>query len=248
MIEKAEPNCTIGRLLWGEVAKRSCAQNEHPVGRYFVDVARLEAASIIAFRELARDLACHGARQELVTWAQRAALEETEHANSCRALARRYRVNVEAAQVTGSGTRSLSDIALDNAYEGLTREAFGALIAHHQMQVAADPAVRTALERIAHDETRHAEFSIALYQWPQTRLDPTERASVHAARQQARSEMGPTLHQAYAPEVIVLAGLPTPEYLSRFSNSCLRKIGRRSTILRARWSAPSSRQDCLEAR
>ncbi len=211
IVEEGEPGCVIGRLPSGAVAKRCRARTEHPVGRYFADVARLEAASILAFRELARDLPHHGAPPELVAWAQRSAVEESHHARLCNDLARRYGVRPGPVLVTPSPLRGLREIAIDNATEGLTREAFGALVAHHQRCAASDPFIRAALSRIARDETLHAEFSIALHRWLLTRLDDVERQQVERARLQARAELGPRLHPAYAREVVELAGVPSPE-------------------------------------
>lgn len=213
VVEEGDPGCVIGRLPSGAISLRCRKGREHPVGRYFADIARLEAASIFAFRELARELEHYQAPRELVSWAERSAIEENLHATNCAHLARRYGVHLEPVLVAAAPIRRLFDIARDNVTEGLTREAFGALVAHYQASAAKDPAVRSALARIARDETNHAEFSIALHRWLLTQLDDAQRGSLEQARVQARIELGATLHPNYDRSVVELAGLPTPDLL-----------------------------------
>src|SRR5690606_15796747 len=121
-----------GRVTGGCVSSGVGRAEVHPVGRYFAENARLEAASVVAFLELADDLEAHGAPSDLVLWARRAAQEETRHARLCAGLARRYGADVGRVHVTQGARRTLLEIACENAAEGLTREAYGALVAHHQ--------------------------------------------------------------------------------------------------------------------
>jgi hypothetical protein len=145
-------------------------------------MARLEAASVFAFRELRVELRAHGAPRALVRAAERAARDETRHARATRALARRYGANVPPPVVERRPVRSLEAIALDNATEGCVRETFGALVAHHQAHTARDPVVSAAMKRIARDETRHAALAYDIDAWATQRLGRLARRRVDAAK------------------------------------------------------------------
>lgn len=215
VVEQGDDGCVIGRLPGGAITRSVREPCEHPVGVYFADNARLEGASIVAFLELARDLRHHGAPAELIAWAERAAREETRHAELCRALARRYGADVSETVIEPSPIRSLREIAVDNAREGLGREAFGALLAHHQMLTARDPAVRGAMQIIARDEASHAEFSIALHRWLSSQLGDDERVVVARARSSAVGELRAKLCAPRSPELELRAGLPAPDVAAR---------------------------------
>jgi hypothetical protein len=152
------------------------------LGSYFAEMARLEAASVFAFRELRVELRAHGAPRALVRAAQRAARDEVRHARATRALARRYGGDVRSPHVEGRPVRSLEAIALDNAVEGCVRETFGALVAHHQARAAQDPVVAATMARIARDETRHAALAHDIDAWVKRRLGPLARRRVDAAK------------------------------------------------------------------
>jgi hypothetical protein len=145
----------------------------------------LEAASVDAFRVLARELRHHGAPKSLVRAAERAARDEIGHARAAGALARRWGVMPRAPRVEPRPVRSLEAIAIENAVEGCVRETFGALLATHQARAAASPRLRETFSRIAKDETRHAALAWRVAQWLDGRLDGEARARVRAARRAA---------------------------------------------------------------
>lgn len=218
VVEKGDQGCAIGRLPSGGISATpicSPSDSRDAVGAYFAEVAQLEAASIVAFRELARDLERYGAPTSLVEWAERAAVEEARHAAICGGLARRYGVAPDPVRVEPSAPRDLRSIALDNAVEGLVREAFGALLAHHQGIAAMDVVVRAGMREIARDETGHAEFSIALHDWLRTRLSVEERAEVDAARLSMLKSLDTHVHRDYGSDVRKVAGLPSPDVSRR---------------------------------
>jgi hypothetical protein len=208
VVEEGDDNCVIGRLPSGQITPACSRRGEHPVGRYFADNARLEAASVIAFRELAAELEGHGAPPELVAWARRAADEELVHTKMCADLARRFGSEMGKVRVARAERRELFDIAKDNAVEGLTREAFGALLAHHQMLSAEDPEVRRVMRSIAHDEASHAEFSLSLDAWLSGRLSAEERRLVEEARLSAQAEFRASAERTHDDDLVRLAGVP----------------------------------------
>jgi hypothetical protein len=178
------------------------------LGAFFVEMARLEAASVEAFRRLRRELFVHGAPRRLVRAAARAAQDETRHARMAAALARRYGGEPAAPFVEPRPVRGLEALALDNAVEGCAREAFGALVATWQAKTVRDPLIRRFLQRIAHDETRHAALAFELDVGLSSRLDAPTRGHVVQTRRDALRELSTTAPE-WPQELRIKLGLPT---------------------------------------
>jgi hypothetical protein len=150
-------------------------------GAILAEMAGLEAASVVAFRRFAIELASFGAPRALVRSAERAAHDEVRHARVVGRLARRRGAKRGRLEVARAEPRSLEAFAIENAVEGCVRECFGALVATHQAANARDPEVRRALSAIAEDETRHAALAWEVARWVTPRLRPSERARVARA-------------------------------------------------------------------
>lgn len=171
-----------------------------PIGAYFADACRMEAASVHAFAALREELRMHGAPAELVGRAERAQEDEVRHARMTAKLARRFGAEegawAEPPQVTSLGQRSLEAVALENAIEGCVNETYAALLAMWQGENARDGRVREAMRAIAEDETRHASLACSVAQWIEPLLDDEARSRVdealaHAVRELARSSSLP---------------------------------------------------------
>jgi hypothetical protein len=193
LLIRCEPDCT-GRRPQGLLASRPATGA--PLGAYFAEMARMEAASIAAFRHLRRELLAHRAPRRLVRAAERAARDEARHARMTTALARRHGAEAIASRVEGIPVRSLEAIAIENAVEGCVRETFGALVASWQARAACDPLIRAAMTRIAHDETRHAALAFAVDAWARGRLGPEARGRVEQARSKAITEVATRAQEA----------------------------------------------------
>jgi hypothetical protein len=128
-----------------------------------------EHASIAAFARFSMLMLSMGAPPELVTGAQRASLDEVRHARACFSLARRYGANEAGPgplRVDDAlGRVTLADLAALTAEEGCVGETLGALLAEEQAALARDRVVRPLIERIARDETRHAELAWRFVAW-----------------------------------------------------------------------------------
>jgi hypothetical protein len=181
-------NCAIGRRPVGLQAAAPHSMHS-PLGGFFANAARLEAASVYAFERLARELSQLGAPSELIADAGVSALDELRHAQLVAALARRYGAEPSAPSVTAQGVRSRLEIALENAVEGCVRETFGALVAHHQAALARDPNVALSMLSVAADETRHAELAWRVAGWLEPRLSEAERKLVRCAQRAALLEL-----------------------------------------------------------
>jgi hypothetical protein len=165
------------------------ARIDSNVGRTFAEMARLEAASIVAFRTLARELAFHRAPRRLVRAAERAARDEIRHARAMTALARRHGAVVSVDEIATPAMRDLETIARENAIEGCVHETWGALLAHHQAMTADDPTVRAVMARIARDETQHAALGWQIAAWAKGRLDRDARDRVARAMRDASDRL-----------------------------------------------------------
>jgi hypothetical protein len=185
--------------------------NHASVGRTFAAAARLEEASVVAFRWLAAELAAHGAPERLVAWCRRSAVEEARHTELMSSLARRYGARPERPRYgEPTGVRPLEAIAIENAVEGCARETFGAAVAVWQGRRAGDPQVACSLTAIAADELRHAELAWAIADWSAPKLGRGGRARVSEARAVAALALAGR-NRAPSHEERLLAGLPAAE-------------------------------------
>jgi len=189
-----------------------CGAGRRPVGlrrprfaSWLGASAWMEAASVHAFERLATELETHGAPAWLIREAKRAARDEARHARTMRAIAKKRGVRVPATRAVARRARSLAAIARENAIEGCVHETWGALVAQVQAVRATDPAIRSAMKRIATDEKRHAALALAIADWAEPKLAPTTRARIDAARRGARARLERALESAPAIEE---AGLP----------------------------------------
>lgn len=155
------------------------------LGDYLAHSAQLEAASVYAFEQLARELEAHGAPADLVARARAACEDEIRHAEEVGALAIARGGVPAAPSVYAQDVRGLEEIAIENAVEGCVRETYGALVGAYQAAKASDHGLRRAMVNIAADEARHAALSHALHAWILGKLDADGRARVRAAQARA---------------------------------------------------------------
>lgn len=183
---------------------------EASLGAWLAEAAHLEAASVIAFRRLERELRRLGAPPALVRRARRSRADEIRHAREMASLARRFGSEPDRVLVTREVTRTSFAIALENAVEGCVRETYGALVASYQARRAADPELRSVLERVARDEARHAELAHDVATFLEPRLTERDRAAIAEARNEAIAGLRDAISRAPAEDVARLAGMPAP--------------------------------------
>lgn len=203
-------SCGAGRRPPGFEA--AAVSGPNALGLWLGQTADFEAASVDAFEILALELDAHGAPKALVRRAQAAAVDEVRHARMMRRLALRHGAKVGLRRKVVSGApRSLRAIALENAVEGCVKEAFAALVATVQADQATDPAVRAAMTKIAHDETRHAALALAVDRFLRSKLDHDDTLALDAATATAYAALEHEAPVALAPHALAAAGLPEPE-------------------------------------
>ena len=158
-------------------------------GEDFARAAWLEAASIQAFRRLARELRAHGAPEELVARARSAAKDEARHARLMTHLAKRSGAKVPRVEYEDRGVRDLEAIARENAIEACVGETYGALLAAWRAEHDRDAEVRDVMRAIAPDELRHAALGWAVDAWAKTRLSNEANVRVREARDEAAADL-----------------------------------------------------------
>jgi len=178
------------------------------MGYYFARCAELEGLSVYAFERLARELRALGAPRQFAERAEQAAMEEVSHASTMANLAARFGATPPALQMGALPLRSLYEVALENAVEGVVRETFGAAIALHQSVHAEDPEVRAAHVAIAEEERTHAELAFELDAWFAARLDAGQRARIEAAKAGAIEALRCELDVTPSSSLRAGAGLP----------------------------------------
>jgi hypothetical protein len=182
-----------GNSVFVHEGRRPFARLEHdrpwspgtPLGATLAELAYLEAASVLAFTELADQLARLGAPAELRDRCLAAAEDERRHASLLGALARQHGVTPREPRAHDREPPPLVELARHNAVEGCVFESFAALLAVVRSLTAADETVRMAYGSIAEDELRHGQLAWDIHAWACAQLDARARASVHADRERA---------------------------------------------------------------
>ena len=199
---------TCGRMTDGLAAPAGDGDGD-VVARHFERAAELEAASVLAFRRLARELAAHGAPSSLVERALAAARDEIRHARIVGRLAAAHGGRRAAIARAALPLRALDEIAIENAIEGCVRETYGALVASWQALAAGVPRVRAAMGAIAADEQRHAELAWAVARWAEPRLDRATRRRLRTARAAGIDALDGELASDPPLPLVRVAGLPS---------------------------------------
>lgn len=156
---------------------------------YLARCAHLEAAAVIAFGALTAEMEALGAPPALLADLREAEADEVRHTEAMTRLSRKYGAEPIVPVVGPRTARPAVDIAIENAVEGVVREAFGAAVALHQAQHAADPEVRQAFAVIADEECAHAALSYRVAAHLHGLLDAPARDRVEAATRAAIGDL-----------------------------------------------------------
>lgn len=222
-----------GRRPDGWVAAR--VDGADALGVWLGAIADLEAASVDAFRILEHELGVHGAPASLRRRARAAAADEIRHARTMRRLARRRGATVQRRTKMGPlRSRTLLEIAIENAVEGCVRETFAALVAEVQAARATDADLRDALRTIAKDETRHAALAHAVRAFLDSKLSTDERAAVDRAHREALARLADEAPVFLGDSARMAAGLPEASELRALARSLAASLADGAGIVSAR--------------
>lgn len=205
-IASGQDFCVGGRHT-GTLVHRAHGTGVDAVAAWLAREAAGEAGSVLAFRQLVRELKHHGAPKVLVEDARQAAADEVRHARMVRLLAQRRGGTPDAVEARPTPPRDLFEVALENAIEGCVHETFAAARAAWQARHAADRDVRAVSALLARDEARHADLAAAVHDWMMVALPPEQAAVVEAERRAAWARLASS-PPAVAPEAVRELGLP----------------------------------------
>jgi hypothetical protein len=206
---ETSPRLASGRPQLGHLPSGPLG-GEDPIGRFFARAAEAEHSSVFAFRELAHDLAQHGAPASLVKRCRDAARDEDRHRRVMVRLARARGVIAPSARSAPSRWPSLASLARENAASGCVDERWSAALTIYAAHFANDAGTRADLRAVASDEVRHAELAEDLDAFVASRLDARGRAAVATARAAAIRALRASLHRTRDSDPLVGAGLFPP--------------------------------------
>ncbi len=223
-----DPAAIVGQLSCeGQGYKYFCLGGRRPIGHidgpltepglpaFIAQSAHLEAASVLAFRELAQRLQRWGAPAALVERCRTAATEEAVHAELLGDLADEAGANVESV-IHREVSVDLACAALDNAVEGCVLEAWSAVVCAVVARRADTPTLRRVYARLAADETSHAQLAWDLHTWFLSQVSPEQRVSILAAQQRAIADLPACVHAQHRSAPASL-GLPGARAAAQFA-------------------------------
>lgn len=202
-----EQSCPGGRRASG--ASTTSCTHDPDLGAVLAGLAHREAASVVAFEELAHALMREGAPESLSRRALACADDERQHARAVHALAVRFGSGDVLDVPAPTRVPSLAELLALNAVEGCVRETYGALVAAHQADHASDAEIRSAFGAIARDEARHGLFSFALHDFARTHLDEATFDTLERARHEAAVELLAGSFDAPSEAIRKAMGLPS---------------------------------------
>jgi hypothetical protein len=226
--ERSRSEACVGRMPRGLAACEPSNERDACAG-FLAQSSYLEAASVLAFEQLAAELAELGAPRDLVEAAERASQEERIHAREVSELACAYgaspltaplrfaRAPEGAHRRQPTEKRDLEEIALENVVEGCVRETYGAMIGAFQSVRAGDRRVQKCMRAIAEEELGHARLSHQVHRWIMPRLGAAARTRVQEAMAHAVSSLRRSV-QSTSPDRELQSALGLPD---RFAASLL---------------------------
>jgi hypothetical protein len=201
-------SCAVGRKPGDLLA--NCdgpGDGEDPVGTALAEMARIEAASVHAFRRLERSLGELGADPTLRARARSAARDEIAHARSAARLAKKRGARPRPITLAKGPAPTTFDLALENAVEGCVHETLGVAYLEHQRTHAADPELRELAASLYDDELEHAALSWDLIAFFDRHLTEEQRAELRAATERALDDVVAEIGRVH-PGVRTALGLP----------------------------------------
>jgi hypothetical protein len=179
--------------------------------------AQAEHASIASFARFTLQLLAVGAPPDLVRDAQRAGLDEIEHAERAFAIASVYgghslgpgKLAVDSNLI---GPVDLESVIESTVIEGCIGETLAAAEAEVARDAAVPAAVQDALRRVAADETAHAALAFRFVSWAVGAGGPSAREAARSAfaRGAERAAIEPALESVLESALHGHGLLPAP--------------------------------------
>jgi hypothetical protein len=187
------------------------------LAEHWTRIGLMEHASVAAFARFTLQLLALGAPLELVQRSTEAQADETRHASLAFQMASLYgaaAVGPAPLDLRGAlDDLSLASVLRTTIAEGCIGETRAALEASEAGRVATVPGVKSALERIAADESEHAALAWRVVRWI---LDEhPELASVARAEFARGPSPAPVTHSEPGPALLLAHGLLDAAALGR---------------------------------
>lgn len=190
-------------------------QERDVVSGALAEMARIEAASVHAFRRLDAALGRIGAPRALRVRARSAARDEIRHARIVSRLARERGARPRRVVIDRSAPSPTTfALALENAVEGCVHETLGVAYLAHQRLHAKDDSLRAMADALYEDELAHAALSWDLVPVLEGALDDEQRALVRQAQRRALAAVVDEAHRI-DPRVRRAFGLPAGKTVAR---------------------------------
>ncbi|MBL9028403.1 MAG: ferritin-like domain-containing protein [Myxococcales bacterium] len=190
--------------------------------------ARYEHASVASFARVALELLALGAPRDLVTLAQHAALDETDHAALAFGIASALAgesIGPGPLDIAAAMRTDVASIVYATVREGCIGETISAVFALAARDGATDPAVVAALTRIAEDELRHAELAWRTVAWAiEARLPGAREAALAAFAAPAAFEEPEAEPRGLHPELGRAFGVLSPADKAALARQALESI------------------------
>jgi hypothetical protein len=161
-------------------------------GDLFASLSRDAAASVLAYREMARELRAFGAPRGLRDRVRRAASDSIRHTRIADTLCARFEAEPERPMVIAQRDRTLAELAKVNVVEGCIHETWIAALALWQAEHADAPVVRMTMRDLAQDRMRHAQLAWDLHRWMIGHLE--EETEISAVDEAARRAVARLVH------------------------------------------------------
>ena len=190
-------------------------------GDLFAEMSLHAAAAVIAYRELGRELRAFGAPRSLCDRVRRAAWDSIRHTRFADGLALRFGSEPERPMIHARRSRTLPELARDNAVDGCIGEAWSASLALWQAEYALAPIVREAMRDFAHDKMRHAQLAWDIHRWATGRIEETDVAIVDAASRKAIARILRAPVPFLTPATLRNVGLPAPKIARELAHAVL---------------------------
>lgn len=149
------------------------------LAEHWIQMGLMEHASVAAFGRFALELLALQAPAELLKQTQQAMGDEIAHAEICFGIASAYAgrpLTPGPIALDGALGQSSREAILGTAFlEACVGECVAAVEARLASELCNDPGVRAALDRIAADESRHAELGWRVLQWGLEGMSGDER-------------------------------------------------------------------------
>lgn len=157
-------------LELAQLARALAPTMRHALSEEWSLAARFEHASIASFNKFSLELLAVGAPGTLVAAANRAALQEVEHAQACFAAASAY-----AGRGIGPGPLPVGVLKLEavqlvelvraTVAEGCVGESLAAAEALDSQQRTSVPVISALLSKVAREEREHAALAFRFVRW-----------------------------------------------------------------------------------